>query len=304
MWLSHGDRASTEILPGRIRWYGESALHPYYVCDVFTSTPLAGNQLGVFVDGRPFADDEMQRLARELNFAETVFVLPPVDGGDVRIRIFTPSSELPFAGHPVLGTAFVVGEALRTERVVLETGAGEVPITLERENGRIVFGRMRQPVPSPEPFGRERDLLSALRVPASRLPVELYRNGPAHVYVTLDSEAEVASLRPDLDALAELGVAVSCFAGSGSSWKTRMFYPAAGVPEDPATGSAAGPLAVHLARHGAIRFGDEIAIRQGEEIGRPSVLHARAEGEDGVVTGVEVAGAAVIVAEGLFRIAT
>lgn len=292
---------ATERL-AELDWHGASdELHPYYVVDVFTSTPLQGNQLGVFVDGRAFDSEAMQRLARELNVAETVFLLPPEEGGDARMRIFTPAAELPFAGHPVLGTAFVVGRALTLGEVRLETGAGVVPVALERSGERIVFGRMQQRFPAPEPFPHAPALLAALGVEESLLPVELYRNGPPHVYVKLGSEAAVAGLRPDLAALAELGVAASCFAGSGRSWKTRMFFPAAGVPEDPATGSAAGPLAVHLARHGEVALGDEVEIRQGEEIGRPSALRARAVAGGGELLAAEVGGAAVVVAEGRYR---
>ena len=171
--------AQAEVIPPLRGWHGSAELHPYFVCDVFTSEPLQGNQLGVFVDGRPFDPGQMQRLAREMNFAETVFLLPPQDGGDVRMRIFTPSAELPFAGHPVLGTAFVVGTALGTDAVTLETAAGLIPIMLERSGGRITFGRMSQPIPAWEQFDRERELLDTLGVGSSQLPVELYRNGPA-----------------------------------------------------------------------------------------------------------------------------
>ena len=290
------------VIPGVAGWHGSAELHPYFVCDVFTSEPLEGNQLGVFADGRPFDTGQMQRLAKEMNFAETVFLLPPQDGGDVRLRIFTPGAELPFAGHPVLGTAFVVGAALGADAVTLETGAGLVPVALERDEGQVVFGRMMQPIPAWEPFTSERELLAALGAGESMLPVELYRNGPPHVYVELASEDAVAGLRPDLAALADLGVAANCFAGRGRSWKTRMFYPSAGVPEDPATGSAAGPLAIHLARHGRIEFGERIEIRQGAEIGRPSLLYAKVTGDRDQIDSVEVAGAAMIVAEGRFRI--
>lgn len=294
--------AEAGVIPSVTDWHVPSPLHPYFVCDVFTSEPLKGNQLGVFVDGRPFSTEQMQRLTREMNFAETVFLLPPREGGDVWVRIFTPVSELPFAGHPVLGTAFVVGAALGADEVTLETGAGLVPVRLERGGDRIVFGRMLQPVPVWEPFERERELLAALGVESSRLPVELYRNGPAHVYVALESEAAVAALKPDFAALEELNIATNCFAGAGGLWKTRMFYPGAGVSEDPATGSAAGPLSVHLARHGEIAFGEEIKILQGAEIGRPSVLYAIARGSGDRVDSVEVGGVALIVAEGMFRI--
>jgi trans-2,3-dihydro-3-hydroxyanthranilate isomerase len=293
--------ARAEVIPKLGAWHGQAALHPFYVCDVFTSAPLQGNQLGVFIDGQAFEPGEMQRLARELNFAETVFLFPPRDEGHVRMRIFTPRAELPFAGHPVLGTAFVVGAALGAERVLLETGAGVVPVELERDAGQIVFGWMRQPVPRWTPFEREREVLAALGVESSLLPVEQYVNGPAHVYVELPSEAAVAALRPDMGAIADLEVPVNCYAGAGLRWKTRMFYPAAGVPEDPATGSAAGPLAVHLARHGRIGYREQIEIRQGDELGRPSTLYARASGAGDRIDTVDVGGAAVLVAEGQYR---
>ena len=276
----------------------------YIVADVFTDTPLQGNQLAVFTDGRGLPAGQMQRTARELNLSETVFFLPPCRDGDLRIRIFTPASELPFAGHPVLGSAFLAGELLGTSAVRLETGAGVVPVELERKGEQIVSGRMEQPIPDWAPYEHPERLLAALGVPGSGLPVEAYPNGPRHVFVALDSEAAVAALRPDLGALAGLGddIGVNCFAGGGPRWKTRMFAPGLGVPEDPATGSAAGPLAIHLARHGRTAFGQEIEIRQGAEIGRPSVLYARVDGSPQRIERVLVGGSAVIVARGEYRL--
>ena len=274
----------------------------YVVADVFTDRPLAGNQLAVFTDGREVDDETMQALARELNFSETVFVLPPAEGGHARIRIFTPTMELSFAGHPVLGSAFVLAAPLQLGEIRLETGAGVVPVVLEREGARISFGWMSQPIPRWEPFAAADELLALLGVDSS-LPVELYHLGPKHVYVALGSEDEVAALDPDFGALARLTDAgVNCFAGSGTRWKTRMFAPVHGVPEDPATGSAAGPLAIHLVRHGRIGFGEEIEISQGVEIGRPSTLYARAFGEGDRIDRVEVGGSAVVVARGEFRL--
>ena len=289
-----------QVLPESTEWLGRAKLHPYLVVDVFTSRPLEGNQLGVFLDGGQFDDQSMLRLAREMNFAETVFLLPPNADGDVACRIFTPGGELPFAGHPVLGTAFVVGTALGADEVTLETRVGPIPITLQRERGRVVFGRMRQPIPTWEAFDRAAELLSALGVDSSALPVELYRNGPAFVYVALETEHAVAALHPDLGRLTEFDMGVNCFAGAGRDWKTRMFFPATAVPEDAATGSAAGPLAVHLARHGRIAFGQEIEIRQGEEINRPSQLYATVTGSADRIESVEVGGSAQIVASGAF----
>src|SRR5512133_3520373 len=116
----------------------------YVVADVFTDTPLTGNQLAVFTDGRALDEETMQKLAKEMNYSESVFVLPPEQGGHARIRIFTPVTELPFAGHPVLGSAFVLAAPMQLGQIDLETGAGIVPITLEREGAKITFGWMSQ----------------------------------------------------------------------------------------------------------------------------------------------------------------
>jgi trans-2,3-dihydro-3-hydroxyanthranilate isomerase len=274
-------------------------MRQYLIADVFTDVPLQGNQLAVFTDGTGLDEALMQRTARELNLSETVFVLPADAGADARIRIFTPVAELPFAGHPVLGTAFIVGERLGTDVVRLQTGIGVIPIRLSREQGQLVFGEMDQQVPEPEPFDRAGELLAALRVERSELPVEAYRNGPLFVYVALADEAAVAAVAPDLGALAALGpLGANCFSsGDGRRAKTRMFAPGLGVAEDPATGSAAGPLALHLVRHGKLDRGCPLEIQQGAEVGRPSVLHARVE-PDRVVVG----GSAVIVARGEYRL--
>jgi trans-2,3-dihydro-3-hydroxyanthranilate isomerase len=341
---------------------------PYVIVDVFTQTPLEGNPLAVFTDAEGMPPERMQRVAKEMNLSETVFVLPPEAGGDARIRIFTPGTELPFAGHPTLGSAFVLCGQRGLSGVTLETGAGPVDVTFPAtaadrpdspgdaaaggpgdaapgtpgegapgegapgegapgegasgkgtpgegaprddspEDGQAILpyppglpGFMVQPIPPWEPYDRAAELLAGLGIESSELPVEAYRNGPLHVYVALDSEDAVARLEPDLNALAKLpGLGISTFAGSGSRWKTRNFAPALGVPEDPATGSAAGPLAVHLARHGWTSFGQQIEIRQGAEIGRPSLLYARADGTPDRVTRVEVGGGAVVVGRGEF----
>jgi trans-2,3-dihydro-3-hydroxyanthranilate isomerase len=272
--------------------------HRYVVIDVFTDQPLAGNQLAVFTDAREIPEDMLPKIAREMNLSETTFVYPPAADGHVRMRIFTPATEVPFAGHPTLGTAFVLAAPLQLVEIRLETGRGTIPVTLEREGARISFGRMAQPLPTVKPFERAAELEAALGV-ESQLPVELYDNGIPHVFVACRSEDEVAALEPKFQRIEEVGpYGINCFAGAGMRWKTRMFGPALGVAEDPATGSAAGPLAYHLARHGRIEFGDEIEISQGAEIGRPSTLYARAEGTADAVERIEVGGSAVVVARG------
>jgi trans-2,3-dihydro-3-hydroxyanthranilate isomerase len=271
----------------------------YVIADVFTDRALAGNQVAVYTDAREIPEDRLQDIAREMNFSETVFVLPKEGDGHVRIRIFTPAVELPFAGHPTLGSAFVLAGPLQLTEIKLETGAGVVPVQVEREGAKIVFGWMKQPVPTVEPFDREAELLEALGVERSELPVEAYTNGPTHVLVRLESKEQVAQLEPDISRLAKLGaIGVYTFAGDRTNWKARLFGPGLGVTEDPATGSAAGPLAVHLLRHGQTESDAEIEITQGVEINRPSTLFARAAGTSDNIESVEVGGQAVVVASG------
>lgn len=275
----------------------------FVLCDVFTDRPLTGNQLAVFTDARDIPEGVLQALAREVNFSETVFVYPADGNAHARLRIFTPAKELPFAGHPVLGTAFVLGGPLQAIDLVLETGIGPVSVALEREGSRIVFAWMGQPVPSVAPYEEQDVLLGALGVERSLLPIETYDNGLEHVFVRLGSEAEVVALEPDFAVLARLPqLGTSCFAGAATTFKTRMFAPGAGVDEDPATGSAAGPLACHLLRHGEVASGAEIEISQGAEIGRPSTLFARAEGKGASIESVSVGGSAVIVARGSYKL--
>jgi trans-2,3-dihydro-3-hydroxyanthranilate isomerase len=274
-------------------------MYEYVIADVFTDEALKGNPVAVFLDATGLHADHMQRIAREMNLSETVFVLPPEGSGDVRVRIFTPVNELPFAGHPTLGCAIVLADGRDT--LTMETGMGAVPFAYDRSRAASLSASMRQPVPTWEPYDQTAELLKALGLADSTLPVEAYRNGPRHVYVGLPDVATLSALRPDQLALAEhLDMAANCFAGADNSWRMRMFSPAYGVAEDAATGSAAGPLAVHLARHGLVPFGSRIEIWQGVEMGRPSRMLATATGAGQHVESVEVAGSAVVVAKGQF----
>jgi trans-2,3-dihydro-3-hydroxyanthranilate isomerase len=276
----------------------------YTVCDVFTDAPLAGNPLAVFTEASDIPDAVLGQLAREMNLSETVYVYPAQSGVDARIRIFTPAKELPFAGHPVLGTAAVLGLARNLDEVRLQTGVGVVPVMLQTKGARHAFGWMRQPIPTFSPFGDPAALLQILGVTRSVLPIEVYNNGVQHAYVALENEDAVGRLTPNFGALARLvpQIGVNCFAGRGRRWKTRMFGPGLGVAEDPATGSAAGPLAVHLLRHSLIAPVEQIEISQGAEIGRPSQLYARVTGAPEEIQQVEVGGSTVVVARGEFAL--
>ena len=199
----------------------------YVIADVFTDTPLQGNPVAVFTDAREIPEEKLQQIAREMNLSETVFVYKPEGDGHARIRIFTPSIEMPFAGHPTLGTAFILSGPLQLEEIRLETGMGLVPVRLERDDsGRIVFGRMAQPLPTIEPYGEEAELFDILGVGGSELPVEIYDNGVKHVYVALPLRGR--GRRPAAapgPAAEPSSTRFNCFAGEGARWKTRMFAP-------------------------------------------------------------------------------
>ncbi len=275
-------------------------MHDYLVVDSFARRPLDGNPVAVFFDAADLPATRMQRIAKEMNLSEVTFVLPPERGGDARIRVFTPVNELPFAGHPLLGTAVALDERWRYDRWRLETAMGIVPVELDHGAGDgAPFVRMGQPIPTWDRYEHAAELLAALGVAASTAPVEVYRNGPRHVFVGVESVPALSALNPDHRALAAFpDMAANCFARAGEHWRTRMFSPAYGVVEDAATGSAAGPLAVHLARHGLAGYGEDLEIVQGVELGRPSPMIATAEGERDDVSAVEVGGHGVVVARG------
>jgi trans-2,3-dihydro-3-hydroxyanthranilate isomerase len=282
--------------------------------DVFTDRPLTGNQLAVFLDGPSVPEAIRQDLAREIGYSETVFVDPPghPTAGDVKVRIFTPAVELPFAGHPVLGTAVAVAadRGLADGAVVtLECGIGPVPVEVAGGVGRggAGSGWMRQPLPTVSPWPDVDGVLVALGVDAGALaaPVEVYDNGPTHLVVAVADAAIVAGAAPDLGRLAAVadttGTSLCSITGPGRA-TTRMFVPGAGIAEDPATGSAAGPVGVHLLRHALIEPGQLLTLSQGVEMLRPSTLLVRVEGMPGAIAAVGVGGSAVIVGEATFRL--
>ena len=298
----------------------------YVVADVFTDTPLAGNPLAVFTDGRGIDDEEMQRLARELNLSETVFVLPPEQGGHARIRIFTPAVELPFAGHPTVGTAHVLAAIgdLRLDgdvtRIVLEERVGPVPVTVRAERGHPTFCQLsvaRLPEEGPPPPSNEA-LAEALGLdPAEVLGGEWaprgWTCGVPYLFVPLRDRSAVARASVRIDkwerALAgtwapELFVFSRDAERAGSDLRARMFAPAFGIGEDPATGSAAAALAGYLAKRDSRRDGTlRWVVEQGFEMKRPSILEVEADVVGGAVTSVRVGGSSVLVCEGTMSVA-
>jgi trans-2,3-dihydro-3-hydroxyanthranilate isomerase len=294
----------------------------YAICDVFTDVRFGGNQLAVLPEAEGLSDEQMQRIAREFNFSETTFVLPAEAGNTRRVRIFTPSVEVPFAGHPNVGTAFALatagelGEIGDGITVTFEEKAGTVPIAVRREAGGAISCELEAPQAlslgksvSTSAVARavslaEDDFLTAAH------PPQVASVGLPFVLAELRDPSALARARPRIDgfeALRAEGVTpdVHLYTRGGGEvdLRARMFAPLDGVPEDPATGSACCALAgllAHLdgAREGHFRW----RIAQGVEMGRPSLLDARAEKREGVVVSTRVGGACVLVAEGLLEV--
>lgn len=260
-------------------------MHRYAVVNAFGQERFTGNPVAVFFACDDLDDGDMQRLAAELHLSETTFLRAPRRGGTADVRIFTPVNELGFAGHPLLGAAVALAEERSLTDMTLETPKGLFRFTAERVRDWpfTAHVHMEQPSPVVSPYDRARELLAALGVDESTSPVEMYDVGPRHVFVGVPDVAALAAVRPDLTSLARhADMAALCFCPDGAGgWRMRMFSPAYGVNEDAATGSAAGPLALHLARHGLAAYGDTIRITQGVEMGRTSRMDATARMERG-----------------------
>ncbi len=293
--------------------------HSFLQYDVFTGEPLTGNQLAVFPDGRGLATDLMQSITREMNFSETTFILPAEQPGtDVRMRIFTPGLELPMAGHPVIGSTFALADAgtiaSGTPRFVFGLGIGPTPVDLQWDGGRLRFAWMTQRNPLFSPAVEDRATAAAalgLGVDhLSGLPVQVVSCGLPYVLVPLRDREAVDRATTDIAAMRRLfavaGVDHGVFlfailpAGSEATVYSRMFAPHSGVFEDPATGSASGPLGAYLVRHGVVSGAAALQIvsLQGVAMKRPSRIYIAIEGDADTITSVKVGGEAVLVARG------
>ena len=296
--------------------------YEYYICDVFTDTRFGGNPLAVLPDARGLDDARMQQIAREFNFSESTFVLPPERGGARRVRIFTPTVEVPFAGHPNIGTAFVLasigalGADAPTRSVIFEERAGRVAIEIRRAaDGRIVC---ELEAPGRLSLGKSvssEQLAAAVclepgDVVSTRHAPMVASVGLPFVFAELVDRDALARARPSLEgaeALARAGVTpdVHVYVRSDDDFdlRARMFAILDGVPEDPATGSANCALAGLLSALDPARDGDfEWQIAQGVEMGRPSVLEARTEKRSGEVVAARIGGASVMVSRGSIEV--
>lgn len=294
----------------------------YYICDVFTDARFGGNQLAVLPDATGLTDRQMQQIAREFNFSETTFVFPPEAGHTRRVRIFTPTAELPFAGHPNIGTAFVLATAGEfgpiepSITVTFEEGAGPVPIEIRRHPGQPTRCELAAPerltVGQTVAVGTAASAVSlrAGDIVTTTHPPQVASVGLPFLMMELTDRGALERARPNmegLEALVAVGVPpdVHLYIHSADEFdiRARMFAPLDNIPEDPATGSANCALAGLLSHYttandGAFRW----RIAQGVEMGRPSVLEARAQKRAGVVIGTWIGGCSVLVSKGVLEV--
>jgi trans-2,3-dihydro-3-hydroxyanthranilate isomerase len=288
----------------------------YYIVDVFTSEKYTGNQLAVVTDARMLSADVMQNIAKEMNFSETTFITSgKLIANGYNVRIFTPLQEIPFAGHPTLGTAFIIQNEIiqkPIKKVKLNLKAGQVPVSFKYNNRDIpTILWMKQNVPE------FMDVISPDRIAPvlnidkedvdERFPVQEVSTGLPFIIVPVKSLSAVKKAKVDSSkyaALIEQTTAKAIFIfcpdayGKENDFNARMFADYFGIPEDPATGSANGCLAGYLVKHrysGAEKI--NVRVEQGYEIGRPSILHLRAEEKDASID-VHVGGSVVLVAKG------
>ncbi|MDE1488542.1 PhzF family phenazine biosynthesis protein [Xenorhabdus bovienii] len=256
-------------------------MYKYTIVNSFGSDLFTGNPVAVFFNCDDLDDYHMQKLAAEINLSETTFIRAPIKGGDFNVKIFTPVNELGFAGHPLLGTALALAQETGLSEMNIETQKGvyRFSVDLVKEQPYTVYVQMEQPKPAISPYEYRKKLLEALGVEKSTLPIDIYDVGPRHVFVGVENVDILAKISPDLKKLSRFNnIATLCFCPNGTgSWRLRMFSPAYGVAEDAATGSAAGPLALHLCRYGLSEFGKMIEIIQGVEMERPSYMNAVAK---------------------------
>lgn len=295
----------------------------YHLVDVFTDRRFGGNPLAVFTNGRGLSTETMQAIAKELNLSETTFVLPPDDpANDWRVRIFTPAAEMPMAGHPTVGTSFVlawehlVGVSEQQPVIRLEENVGLIPVTFTFADGQPATATMQQLTPQFGPVFDDRETIAAMLSlePAALddYPLQVVSCGTPFFIVPLKTLDAVRNIRLRIDiwerALANFAASkVFVFTRQteypGSTVHSRMFAPSLGIREDPATGAASGPLGCYLVKYGLAAGNPALIVsEQGVEMGRPSFIHIRIEQTGGQISGVFVGGRCVYVGQGQIEI--
>jgi trans-2,3-dihydro-3-hydroxyanthranilate isomerase len=295
----------------------------YYIVDVFTDKCFGGNQLAVIPDATDLEESQLQKIAREFNFSETTFVFPPSNPkNDIRLRIFTPNKEIPTAGHPTIGTAFVLMNhekimTMKASQLVMEQKVGDIIVTFDEEKGIYKNITMQQPLPRFGEVFEDKQLIAGVlgieeKDMDQELPVQAVSCGNNFLYVPISNQLAIKQilinqmlLEKNKVALPSTEIYVFTFDTTyvDSTTHGRMFAPLYGIYEDPVTGSASGPLGCYLVKYGKSE-GENIVCEQGFEMGRPGMVYVNITQSHGIIDGVYVGGNAVLVSKGELYLAS
>jgi trans-2,3-dihydro-3-hydroxyanthranilate isomerase len=293
----------------------------YFICDVFTDKKFCGNQLAVLPEAEGLSNSQMQQIAREFNFSESAFVFSPELGQTRKVRIFTPTEEVPFAGHPNIGTAFVLakdgafGDFREPVKVIFEERVGFVPITIRYDAGNQIWCELSAPEELsigdsvPTEFSASLLSLDTGDIVTTTHPPQVASVGLPFLFIELSSLDVLQRAKvnmPQFNRLIDRGIVtyIHMYVKRTDDFdiRARMFAPIDGVPEDPATGSANCALIALLTYYDSETDTDNNwRISQGIEVGRPSVLNGRTEKRNGKITGVWIGGNSVLISEGIIE---
>ena len=252
--------------------------HDFVLIDAFSSIPLIGNPVAIFFDADDLSDKIMQQIAMEMHLSEVTFIRKPLRGGTINVKIFTPVNELPFAGHPLIGTAHAYLDRIELDEALFETQVGTIKVWREQDADGHSLISMFQPFPRQVAFNNQDQVLAALKLTSNPTPICLYVNGPRHLIVHITTVSDLFSIKPNYDALSTFpDMAINCFSIENDIVYSRMFSPAYGVIEDAGTGSAAGPLAIHCINYNLMQNNNQIIIEQGHLLGKRCVMKVKVQ---------------------------
>ncbi|WP_027250747.1 PhzF family phenazine biosynthesis protein [Photobacterium halotolerans] len=257
----------------------------YGVFNAFTHSPISGNPVAVFYESEQLSASFMQSIASQLQLSETTFLHTSHDKKNVEVRIFTPVNELPFAGHPLMGTAAAYARKYNVNDFVFHTKKGPASVSVKHISDDVSEVEMTVPLATSQPFSEKDKLLKALGLEGSELPIEMYDAGARHVLVSVSDKSVLHQIKPNHTALEAFeNMAINCFCWDGDSIENRMFSPAYGVKEDAGTGSVVWPIAQHLVQYGQFSLNKKLMILQGTQLSRQSEMYGEIKSDQGIGT--------------------
>ncbi|CAK2533185.1 Trans-2,3-dihydro-3-hydroxyanthranilate isomerase [Vibrio crassostreae] len=257
----------------------------YAVFNAFTHSPISGNPVAIFYESEKLSASLMQSIASQLQLSETTFLQTSHDKKNAEVRIFTPVNELSFAGHPLMGTAAAYARKYGVDDFVFHTKKGPASVSVKNISDNVSEVEIAVPLAKPQFFSEKKELLNALGLERSELPIEIYDAGARHVLVSVSDKSVLHNINPDHKALEAFeNMAINCFCWDGDNIENRMFSPAYGVKEDAGTGSVVWPIAQHLIQYDQFSLDKKLMILQGTQLSRQSEMYGEIKSDQGIGT--------------------